>query len=279
MALDWQDEKKGSDNHRPRKRFGQNFLTDNTIIDNIIRAIAPKKDDCLIEIGPGKGAITIPLLAHCPSLQVIELDRDLAARLRNLQSQHPQLQVHEADALTVNFLELAGVSSSNPLNMRIVGNLPYNISTPLLFHLLGFRQSISDMHFMLQKEVVDRLGAKQNSKSYGRLSVMVQYCAEVEELFPVAPGSFSPPPKVNSAIVRLRPYAKLPHTADNEDLFAKLVTTCFQFRRKTLRNSLRKLVDDEIIASLNIDTSRRPENLTVAEFVQLSNDLNRSETG
>ncbi len=277
MSNDFRTEPEQADKHRARKRFGQNFLTDRNIVDNIIRAINPKPNDQLVEIGPGKGAITLPLLTSCPSLQVIELDRDLVTRLQDLQSQHPDLVIHAADALTIDFSQLSFPLSDSNGQLRIVGNLPYNISTPLLFHLLQYRQIIFDMHFMLQKEVVDRLGAKQNNKNYGRLSVMVQYFAQVEDLFPVPPGCFSPAPKVNSAVVRLRPHTKLPYTAKDEALFAKIIATCFQFRRKTLRNSLRKLVDDDIIASLSIDSRMRPENLSVADFVQLSNELSLSQ--
>jgi 16S rRNA (adenine1518-N6/adenine1519-N6)-dimethyltransferase len=256
--------------HRPRKRFGQNFLVDGNVIDNIVDAIAAKPDDNLIEIGPGKGALTKPLLKQNPNLTVIELDRDLVANLYKLHGQYPHLRVVEGDALKTDFSQFSKAGK-----LRIVGNLPYNISTPLLFHLLQFRHLIHDMHFMLQKEVVERLGAAANNKNYGRLSIMVQYCAQVEALFDVPPESFAPAPKVDSAIVRIRPFQQLPYPAQNESLLANLVTTCFQFRRKTLRNSLRKFRGDDIIAALPIDTNLRPENLSVQDFVSLANTLDQ----
>jgi len=254
--------------HQPRKRFGQNFLVDDSVISNIVLAIAPQPADVIIEIGPGKGALTLPLLAKCPSLTLIELDRDLIGNLQQLREQYPLLTILQADALTVNFAELSGGKLA-----RVVGNLPYNISTPLIFHLLQYRSIIKDMHFMLQKEVVDRMDAQPNSKAYGRLSVMVQYHAAVDKLFNVPSTSFSPAPKVTSAVVRLTPYTDLPHVARDEALLARVVSTCFQMRRKTMRNSLRKLCDDDLIAKLPIDSSRRPEDLSVGEFVDLSNAI------
>lgn len=251
----------------PRKRFGQNFLTDNNIIQNIVRAIAPKQTDKLIEIGPGRGALTNVLVEHCDNLSVVEIDRDLVKFLQT-QEQLKNITIIEADALK---LDLSGLAENRPL--RIVGNLPYNISTPLLFHLIQYRDRITDMHFMLQKEVVDRLQAKHGDKQYGRLSVMMQYFAQVDALFDVPPTCFYPPPKVNSAIVRLAPYKELPVTAKDESHFRQLVAICFQQRRKTLRNSLRKFNEDDIIDNLAIDTKRRPEELSVAEFVDLSNQL------
>mgnify|MGYP000179457576 CR=1 FL=1 len=281
--------------HTPRKRFGQNFLTDTGIIDKIVRSIAPKPSDNLVEIGPGQGAITIPLLALCPAFNVIELDRDLVARLTTLQEQYPGLTINQGDALAFDFsaLALPSEASENKKSLRVLGNLPYNISTPLIFHLLSFSDIIKDMHFMLQKEVVERMAASEGSKTYGRLSVMVQYACKVTNLFPVPPECFNPRPKVDSAIVRLEPYETFPYPADNVELLKKLVTTCFQHRRKTLRNNLRALVPNEVIEALDsgpskkdsdkenetqefsIDMSRRPETLSVIEYVTLANILQR----
>ncbi len=283
--------------HTPRKRFGQNFLTDNGIIDKIVRSIAPKSTDNLVEIGPGQGAITIPLLELCPAFNVIELDRDLVARLTMLQEQYPGLTINQGDALAFDFSTLVSSSESrenkNSKSLRVLGNLPYNISTPLIFHLLSFSSIVKDMHFMLQKEVVERMAATEGSKTYGRLSVMVQYACKVTNLFPVPPECFNPRPKVDSAIVRLEPYETFPYPADNFDLLKKLVNTCFQHRRKTLRNNLRAIIPSEVIAELDvssskkekneeketqvfsIDMSRRPETLSVIEYVNLANILQR----
>ncbi|MGI1680169.1 MAG: 16S rRNA (adenine(1518)-N(6)/adenine(1519)-N(6))-dimethyltransferase RsmA [Cellvibrionaceae bacterium] len=273
--------------HTPRKRFGQNFLTDSGIIEKIVRYIAPEPTDNLIEIGPGQGAITIPLLAMCSHLNVVELDRDLVARLTLLKGQYPDLTIHQGDALAFDFSTLA-CEEGETKSLRILGNLPYNISTPLIFHLLSFSDIVKDMHFMLQKEVVERMAAKEGSKTYGRLSVMVQYACKVTNLFPVPPECFNPRPKVDSAIVRLEPYQDFPYPADNLDLFKKLVNTCFQHRRKTLRNNLRALISKEAIEQLDsksksddktqnfsIDMARRPETLSVVEYVNLANTLHR----
>lgn len=252
--------------HRARKRFGQNFLVDENIIEKIVRAIAPKETDNLVEIGPGQGAITRLLLARCPSLTAVELDRDLIPQLKFKFRDYPEFTIIERDALKLDFGELAG---DRPL--RIVGNLPYNISTPLLFHLLGFRGKVQDMHFMLQKEVVDRLSATPGNKAYGRLSVMVQYHCRVQGLFPVPPQSFRPAPKVESAIVRLTPHARPLHPAKDEALLERIVNVAFQQRRKTLRNALKPLFPDLDADSLPVDASRRPETLSVQEFVELTN--------
>ena len=255
--------------HRARKRFGQNFLVDEHIIEKIVQAIHPAIDDALVEIGPGQGALTRPLLERCPSLQVVELDRDLADRLRQWFGNHPEMAIHQADALTFDFASLTSADYS----LRIVGNLPYNISTPLMFKLLSFNPLIKDMHFMLQKEVVDRLGAQPGSKSYGRLSVMMQYYCKVEPLFHVPPHAFKPMPKVDSAIVRLTPHRKLPSTARDTQMLQKVVKTCFQQRRKTLRNNLKQLATVEQLEQLPFDLAVRPERLSFADFVQLSNIL------
>ncbi len=251
--------------HKARKRFGQNFLVDQSVINHIARAIRPQKDDALVEIGPGKGAITNVLIDTCPNLQVVELDRDLVPILLAQFAKYPQFKIHQTDALKFDFKPLA---SEKPI--RIVGNLPYNISTPLIFHLLSFQSSIKDMHFMLQKEVVDRLAAEPNEKNYGRLSIMTQYYCEVESLFGVPPESFRPIPKVDSAIVRLTPYSKPPYPADNIDHLKLVVTAAFQQRRKTLKNALKQILD-QTNAKPELDLSRRAETLSLQEFVELSN--------
>lgn len=258
--------------HKARKRFGQNFLVDENIIERIVRAVAPKESDHLVEIGPGQGAITELLLQRCPSLTAVELDRDLIPMLEFKFREYPQFSIIEKDALKFDFGAFAG---DRPL--RIVGNLPYNISTPLLFHLLGFRGKVQDMHFMLQKEVVDRLGAAPGQKSYGRLSVMVQYHCRVQGLFPVPPQSFRPAPKVESAIVRLIPHAAPPHPAEDEQLLERIVNVAFQQRRKTLRNALKPLFPELDADKLPLDAGRRPETLSVQEFVQLANHLASEE--
>ncbi|WP_226648961.1 16S rRNA (adenine(1518)-N(6)/adenine(1519)-N(6))-dimethyltransferase RsmA [Microbulbifer variabilis] len=252
--------------HKARKRFGQNFLVDGNIIERIVRSIAPKETDKLVEIGPGQGAITELLLQRCPSLTAVELDRDLIPLLEFKFRDYPDFKIIERDALKFDFGEFA---AERPL--RIVGNLPYNISTPLLFHLLSFKGKVQDMHFMLQKEVVDRLGASPGTKSYGRLTVMVQYYCRVHGLFPVPPQSFRPAPKVESAIVRLIPHSEIPYIAEDEKLLERIVNIAFQQRRKTLRNALKPLFPALDHEQLPVDASRRPETLSVQEFVQLSN--------
>ena len=256
--------------HQARKRFGQNFLVDQNIIDKIVSAIAPKPDQNLVEIGPGQGAITGPLLEKCSTLNVVELDRDLIPLLQNKFQQYPGLMIYQGDALKTDFGQF--YRENSPL--RIIGNLPYNISTPLLFHLLSFNKQIYDMYFMLQKEVVERLGAIPGEKHYGRLSVMVQYHCKVQPLFLVPPTAFRPIPKVESAIVQLKPYAEPPYRAKNLSLLSKFVRTCFQQRRKTIKNSLKLFLTTEQIDQLTIDLTLRPENLSVEEFVQLSNQMN-----
>jgi len=255
--------------HQARKRFGQNFLVDQNIIEKIVAAIAPQPDHNLIEIGPGQGAITGPLLDKCSKLNVVELDRDLIPILQNKFQQYSELTIHQGDALKTDFGQF--YQDGNPL--RIIGNLPYNISTPLLFHLLSFNKQIRDMYFMLQKEVVERLGATPGEKHYGRLSVMVQYHCKVQPLFLVPPTAFRPAPKVESAIVQLRPYDEPPYKANNLSLLSKLVRTCFQQRRKTIKNSLKLFLSTEQIGQLTIDLTLRPENLSVEDFVQLSNQM------
>ncbi len=259
----------GSALPRARKRFGQNFLRDPGVIAAIVRAIRPRADERLVEIGPGQGALTEPLLEETGKLEVIELDRDLIPGLRVQFFNYPDLVIHEGDALSFDFAALKG--EGRPL--RVVGNLPYNISTPLIVHLLQTRHVISDMHFMLQKEVVDRLAATPGGADWGRLSVMAQYHCEVESLFRVPPEAFVPRPKVDSAIVRLTPHATLPHPAKNETLLFELVREAFGQRRKTLRNNLKKRIDAEALTALGIDPGRRPQTLSVAEFVRIADHL------
>jgi len=253
--------------HRPRKRFGQHFLHDPSVIGRIVATIQPRESNAIVEIGPGQGAITVPLLRAAGRLQVVELDRDLIDPLREQCREAGDLTLHNADALRVDFCHLTG--DATPL--RIVGNLPYNISTPLLFHLLSQARCISDMHFMLQKEVVDRLAAAPGSHQYGRLSVMVQYRCRVTRLFTIGPGAFQPPPRVESAFVRLEPYRELPVAIDDEAVLEAVVRQAFAQRRKTLRNALRGMIEEEAIRSLGIDPSLRAEMLGLSDFAALAN--------
>ncbi|MCB1633931.1 MAG: 16S rRNA (adenine(1518)-N(6)/adenine(1519)-N(6))-dimethyltransferase RsmA [Xanthomonadales bacterium] len=249
--------------HRARKRFGQNFLQDRSVIDRIVTAINPQVGDALIEIGPGQGALTRPLLARCPQLQAIEIDRDLIAALPR---QLPGLRLIEADALTVDFAALAAASGGL---LRVVGNLPYNISSPLLFHLLDTVAAIRDMHFMLQWEVVERMAAGPGSKAMGRLSVMLQARCRVEPLFKVPPGAFLPVPKVDSAVVRLLPLAQQPETAVLQAL-SELTRLGFGQRRKTLHNTLRSHPLGSRLVDHGIDPGRRAESLTLDEWLRLA---------
>lgn len=255
--------------HKARKRFGQNFLIDHGIIRDIVRSVHPHKGDVIVEIGPGKGAITQLLADACDNLNVIELDRDLVPWLKVKFEKHPNFQLFQADALQFDFAQL--IKGEKPL--RIVGNLPYNISTPLIFHLLSYADKVQDMHFMLQKEVVKRMAAQTGESAYGRLGIMVQYYCAVEDLFDVPPTSFDPAPKVDSAIVRLIPYAQLPHVANNVKTLETLVNVAFQQRRKTLRNSLKQLLTAEQLESLPVDLSLRPEEISLPEYVAMSNLL------
>jgi 16S rRNA (adenine1518-N6/adenine1519-N6)-dimethyltransferase len=251
---------------KPRKRFGQHFLKDQYIIDNIITAIDPTSEDHLVEIGPGQGALTFPLMALYPelTLTLIEIDRDLVQFLSA--KIHKNIQIYQSDVLKFDFSQL----KKTPI--RIMGNLPYNISTPLLFHLLTYKNLIKDMHFMLQQEVVDRLSASPHTKAYGRLSIMIQYDFDVIPLFSVPPDAFSPPPKVNSAIVRLIP--KMPvEKIKNKALFEQIVREAFQHRRKTLKNALKNHLTEENMIKYNIDPTLRPEALSVDDYVKLCNRM------
>jgi 16S rRNA (adenine1518-N6/adenine1519-N6)-dimethyltransferase len=251
--------------HRPRKRFGQNFLHDPAVIGRILDCIDPRPGQHLIEIGPGQGALTLGLLQRAGSLDAVELDRDLLEPLARRCSGAGRLQLHSADALTFDFRSLR--TDERPL--RLVGNLPYNISTPLLFHLLGQAEVIEDMHFMLQKEVVDRMAADPGSKTFGRLSVMVQLACEVIPLFDIGPGAFDPPPKVDSSLVRLRPLAVPALPPQQHEAFSGFVARVFAQRRKTLRNNLRGLLDESAIRALGIDPGTRPECLDLASLIRL----------
>jgi 16S rRNA (adenine1518-N6/adenine1519-N6)-dimethyltransferase len=255
--------------HKARKRFGQNFLIDHGIIREIVRSIHPQKSDLVVEIGPGKGAITQLLADACDNLSVIELDRDLVPWLKVKFEKHPNFQLFQADALQFDFTQL--LRDEKPL--RIVGNLPYNISTPLIFHLLSYADKVQDMHFMLQKEVVKRMAAQAGDSAYGRLGIMVQYYCAVEDLFDVPPTSFDPAPKVDSAIVRLVPHKTLPYVANHVKTLETLVNVAFQQRRKTLRNSLKQLLTAEQLETLPVDLQLRPEDISLAEYVAVSNLL------
>ncbi|WP_394131112.1 16S rRNA (adenine(1518)-N(6)/adenine(1519)-N(6))-dimethyltransferase RsmA [Marinobacter nauticus] len=258
--------------HQARKRFGQNFLHDPGVIERIVRAINPKPEDSIVEIGPGLGAITEEILAINPRLQVVELDRDLIPVLRTKFFNYPEFRIHEADALSFDFSQLV---SDRPL--RIVGNLPYNISTPLIFHLLSQSGVVQDMHFMLQKEVVQRLAAVPGDNNYGRLGIMAQYFCKVQPLFEVGPGAFRPAPKVDSAIVRLVPHKELPYPARDLKMLQAVVRTAFNARRKTLRKALAAMVTVEQLQSLGINDGLRPENLGLADYVRIADLL--ADTG
>jgi 16S rRNA (adenine1518-N6/adenine1519-N6)-dimethyltransferase len=253
--------------HTARKRFGQHFLHDKHIIQRLVNVIAPQKGQHVIEIGPGQGALTVPTLLIIDEMDAIELDRDLIPALTQRCADKGTLHVHQADALAFDFTTL--FDGKSPL--RIIGNLPYNISTPLIFHLLTFAPYISDMHFMLQKEVVDRLAAKPGDDAYGRLGIMVQYHCAVTALFDVPPTAFYPPPQVNSSIVRLVPYHDIPHTARDYSHFASIVKEAFSHRRKTLRNSLKNLVTDADWGKIAVNSQLRPEQLGVEDYLKISN--------
>jgi len=251
--------------HRPRKRFGQNFLHDQSVIERILSHVDPRPGQKLVEIGPGQGALTRGVLQRAGELDAVELDRDLLEPLHRTCASLGTLHLHNADALKFDFRSLR----TDERRLRLIGNLPYNISTPLLFHLIEQSDVIEDMHFMLQKEVVDRMAAGPGSKTYGRLSVMLQVSCEVTPLFDIGPESFDPPPKVNSSVVRLCPRAEpLVATADIP-VFGNLVTAAFHQRRKTLRNNLKGLLDSEQITALGIDPGVRAEMLSISDLIRL----------
>lgn len=251
-------------NHRPRKRFGQNFLQDVAVIDAILAAVAPARNDNIVEIGPGLGALTQPLLSQVGTLHAVEIDRDLAARLRNqFGTQFPQLTLYEADVLEFNFGQLGN-------DVRVVGNLPYNISTPLLFRFADYTAHIRDIHVMLQKEVIDRMVAASGDSEYSRLSVMLQHRFDIEKLFDVPPEAFDPAPQVTSAIARLIPLRPLVHPVKDEALFAEIVAAAFAQRRKTLRNSLRAYLNETDFAALEMNGQQRAQELSVAQFAAIA---------
>lgn len=259
--------------HRARKRFGQNFLHDPGIISNLVRCIHPQADQHLVEIGPGQGAITEPLASSGCQLDVIELDRDLIAGLLAAFVRNPRFKLHSADALKFDFASLI----ENGEQLRVVGNLPYNISTPLIIKLLENAAIVRDMHFMLQLEVVERLAARPGGKNWGRLGIMAQYHCQVENLFEVPPESFSPQPKVQSAIVRLTPMQQLPWEPCNESQLRQVVQAAFAQRRKTLRNNLKGLIDIAELERLGIDPGARAETLDIPEFIAITNAIHGAE--
>lgn len=254
--------------HRPRKRFGQHFLHDRGIIDKIIAAIAPQSSDRLVEIGPGLGAITLPLLDRIGSFDAIEIDRDAIRSLRESAATRGNLRIHEADVLEFDFTALAAGRK-----LRLIGNLPYNISTPLLFRLIEQRAAFVDMHFMLQKEVVDRMAAGAGDDSYGRLSVMLAPWVRVEPLFDIGPGAFRPPPRVYSTFVRLLPCDPAPFNVGDTRRFSAVVAAAFSQRRKTLRNALKPLLSEAQIRGAGVDPGARAETLPPAAFADLARQL------
>ncbi|AVJ56878.1 16S rRNA (adenine(1518)-N(6)/adenine(1519)-N(6))-dimethyltransferase [Idiomarina sp. OT37-5b] len=255
--------------HRARKRFGQNFLHDQNIIEQIVDVINPQPGENLVEIGPGLAALTEPVADRSGHLNVIEIDRDLADRLESHPFLAPKLNVTRGDAMKIDFNQFT--NSEKPL--RVFGNLPYNISTPLIFHLLKYTASISDMHFMLQKEVVDRLAAEPGSKTYGRISVAVQQACRVTPVVNVPAGAFNPPPKVESAVVRLEPYAQSPYPVTDREQLHALCLQAFNQRRKTIRNNLKGLLSEAQLTELDIDPGARPETLSVADYCAMANYL------
>ena len=252
--------------HRARKRFGQHFLTDPGVVAAILDAVAPAEKDVIVEIGPGRGAITRSLAKRAATLHAIELDRDLVGRLKRDFAGHPGVTIHEADALRFDFATLGSA-------LRIVGNLPYNISTPLLFEMIKFRDRIRDMHFMLQKEVVNRMAASPGSKAYGRLGIMLGCHFRIEALFDVDKAAFDPPPEVTSAVVRLLPLPAGTYTIKDEARLSQLVAQAFSQRRKTIRNALRNVADEALLESVGIDPGLRPEAVPIADYVRLANTL------
>ncbi len=254
--------------HRPRKRFGQNFLHDQQVIERIVASIAPLPTDLLLEIGPGQAALTTPLVASGAELHVLEIDRNLVAQLENKFAHTSNITIHSCDALRLDFSEITG---GRPF--RLIGNLPYNISTPLIFHLLRWHELVTDMHFMLQKEVVDRMASGPGSKAYGRLSVMTQFRCKVTPLFDVQPKSFTPPPRVCSSVVRLQPLPTPAFEPGPGKSLEQVVAAAFSQRRKTLRNSLRSLLNAEQILTAGIDPGQRAEQLSLSQFAALARAL------
>lgn len=261
--------------HTPRKRFGQNFLGDPTIIQNIVDAIAPTTEDAMVEIGPGLGALTEHLIDQVGQLAVVELDRDLLPNLKISFATRDNFHIYEGDALRFDYEQIR--QDLRASKIRVVGNLPYNISTPLLFHLMQYRTGIADMHFMLQKEVVERMAAGVGESAYGRLGIMIQYHCKVEPLFLVPPTAFNPPPKVDSAIVKLTPHENPPITSSCPRSLNKIVTTAFNQRRKTVRNALKSIADDDLLGRAGINPDQRPEQVSLAQYALLT-DLYLAQT-
>jgi 16S rRNA (adenine1518-N6/adenine1519-N6)-dimethyltransferase len=253
--------------HQAKKRFGQNFLHDEAVISDIVDAINPEPGENLVEIGPGLGALTEPVIERAKKLSVVELDRDLAERLRHHPFLAPHLTIYETDALSFDFAQLA--TDEKPL--RIFGNLPYNISTPLIFHLLTFKDKVQDMQFMLQKEVVQRMAAGPHCKAYGRLSIMTQYQCQVIPVMEIGPEAFKPAPKVDSAIVRLVPHSDIKNPVKDITALNTVCLAAFNQRRKTIRNGFKNLISVAQLEALNIDANLRPENLTLDDYIMLAN--------
>lgn len=260
--------------HKARKRFGQNFLHDQTVINCIIRAVNPKPDHTIIEIGPGQGAITESLVESGANITAIEIDKDLIRYLTVTFISKENFKLIDSDALKIDFSNLAPPSGEK---LRIVGNLPYNISTPLIFHLLSFKEHVDDMYFMLQKEVVDRMAAEPNCKAYGKLSIMCQYHCDVQKVIDVPPGCFNPAPKVQSAVVklRIRPYPTA--IANCEKTLSAIVSAAFQQRRKTVNNALKNLVTVQDLEACGVDPKNRPDTLSIDDYIMLANRLSSSD--
>ena len=252
-----------------RKRYGQHLLTDRSVIENIVHVVCPKTDQIICEIGPGKGAITFPILKIAKKLHAIEIDRDLVRFLEKKSNEFGELTIYQMDVLDFNFNTISKQTNS----IRLIGNLPYNISTPILFYLLKFKDKIIDMHFMLQKEVVDRITASTCTSNYSRLSVMMQTNYNVISLFDIKPNQFKPAPKVDSSFMRLVPSDEYKSQIKNSTQFSKLVETAFQQRRKTIKNSLSKLVNEKQLLNAHILPSQRPQEISIQQYINLSNEL------
>ncbi len=258
--------------HRPRKRFGQHFLHDPAVVARVIEAINPQPGDCLVEVGPGRGVLTGPLLERAEKLIAIEIDRDLVRDLHDRYAGKGEFNLHNADALKFDY-------RSPGRKLRLVGNLPYNISTPLLFRFVEQRDSICDMHFMLQKEVVDRMTATTNTRAYGRLTVMLAPYFEIERLFDVGTGAFTPPPRVSSSFVRLTPRGDSYFANVDKSAYAAVVAEAFSHRRKTIRNALRRIISEEQIRAAQVEPAARPETLEPGDFANLSQQVTSDNSG
>lgn len=257
--------------HQAKKRFGQNFLHNDAVISDIVDVINPEPGENLVEIGPGLGALTEPVIERAKKLSVVELDRDLAHRLRHHPFLAPHLTIYETDALNFDFAQLLTNEEGVENPLRIFGNLPYNISTPLIFHLLTFKDKVKDMHFMLQKEVVERMAAGPDCKAYGRLSIMTQYQCQVFPVMEIGPEAFKPAPKVDSAIVRLIPHKEIKNPVKDINALNTVCLAAFNQRRKTIRNSFKKLISEEQLTNLELDANLRPENLSIDDYIKLAN--------